>query len=109
MPVFVLMFAKICLPCVASTDKIHTLQWIDAYPDAKAYVCPGGMKKYPDVSYTQVSTNLCHMHIDVPSRAVKVCDRLWRSIAGLNTCFVMPCIYIGIAGTLHWQSESIAC
>lgn len=28
-------------------------QWIDAYPDAKSYVCPGGMKKYPDVDYTQ--------------------------------------------------------
>lgn len=51
------------LPCIASADKIHAVQWIDAYPDAKSYVCPGGMKKYPDVNYTQVSTHLCHMHI----------------------------------------------
>lgn len=31
------------------------VQWIDAYPDAKSYVCPGGMKKFPDITYTQVS------------------------------------------------------
>ncbi|KAL3138407.1 hypothetical protein ABBQ32_006203 [Trebouxia sp. C0010 RCD-2024] len=31
----------------------HAQQWIDAYPDAKSYVCPGGMKKFPDITYTQ--------------------------------------------------------
>ena len=38
------------------TKTINGVQWIDAYPDARSYVCPGGMKKYPDVKYTQVST-----------------------------------------------------
>lgn len=29
------------------------MQWLDAYPDAKGYVCPGGKKKYPNVRYSQ--------------------------------------------------------
>lgn len=32
---------------------INAVQWLDAYPNAKGYICPGGKKKYPDVSYSQ--------------------------------------------------------
>lgn len=61
--VFVCLIYAQVRACIANTIKAHVVQWIDAYPDAKSYVCPGGMKKYPDVDYTQVSTHSCHTHI----------------------------------------------
>ena len=47
---------------MANTNMGCVVQWMDAYPNAKSYVCPGGKKKYPDVNYTQVSA-LGHMHV----------------------------------------------
>lgn len=29
------------------------VQWLDAYPTATGYVCPGGKKQYPDTNYSQ--------------------------------------------------------
>lgn len=40
---------------VTCFSMANDVQWIDAYPEAKSYVCPGGMKKFPDITYTQVS------------------------------------------------------
>lgn len=37
-------------------QAVIALQWIDAYPNAKSYVCPGGLQKYPDIKYSQVYT-----------------------------------------------------
>ena len=33
-------------------------QWIDAYPGATSYVCPGGKAKFPDIPYDQEIANL---------------------------------------------------
>ena len=48
---------------LASTNMGHVVQWINAYPDAKSYVCPGGKKKHPDIKYTQVRPLIIILHI----------------------------------------------
>ena len=77
------------------------VQWIDAYPDAKSYVCPGGMEKFPDITYTQVSARTCqkgYMHIltlhhllqllDMPWHMCKMDPRIFRS------CLIWPLAYV---------------
>lgn len=65
----------------------HAVQWIDAYPDAKSYVCPGGKKKYPDINYTQVSPGLGRMHILVAlKRIVKIYYRLSTCATDCDSC-----------------------
>mmetsp|Transcript_29165 Transcript_29165/g.93360 ORF Transcript_29165/g.93360 Transcript_29165/m.93360 type:complete len:232 (-) Transcript_29165:383-1078(-) len=41
--------------CIVSPNYEHVKyaqQWIDAYPDAAALVCPGGIEKFPDIAFT---------------------------------------------------------
>ena len=39
------------MPAWNAADPGHCLQWIDRYPDARSYACPG-LQQRTDVPYT---------------------------------------------------------
>lgn len=88
----------------ATVLNVTGAQWIDAYPDAKSYVCPGGKKKYPNVKYTQVSAE--------PSRTKACTHNATTFQAGhfsWHMCAVVTVLSCTILGLVRLLSHDVYC